>query len=295
MKEIFIVVVAIVQLLWHQATGANILMAHPATNFYVASHVRFQAVLSRELVKRGHRVVALSNSILKNLGNSDENYSEMININLTLSDEQEFIDRHERMYDLVNKPGVTIGEICEFSHRTVFYCQLLWKDTKTLERLKQERFDLMLINPFQQCEFLLHCYLDVPFVVFTPAMKYPAFNEDIFRVPSPMAYAPAMMTGFTDQMSFLERTINFLARTVGTSYISYLMIDQFAELKNELGLCPGMSLVDINRKAELWLANNDAVLDFPQPSVPNKVNIGGIMAEPAKPLPPVGMPWSFYS
>ena len=148
-------VVTIVQLQWHNVIGANILMAHQAPNLYIVSHVRFQVVLSKELVRRGNRVVTLSNSFL---------------------------------YDLVSKSHVT--EIFEFS-RQLFYCQHQWcdkskpknknKSHKLLERLAQEKFDLMLINPFGQCEYCLLIHATLMYLLwFSPsAMQHPAFNEDI--------------------------------------------------------------------------------------------------------------------
>ncbi|XP_072014557.1 UDP-glucuronosyltransferase 2B20-like [Amphiura filiformis] len=144
----------------------------------------------------------------------------------------------------------------------------------------------MLVNPFGQCEYLLHCYLGIPFVVFTPAMRFPTFNEDIFRVPAPMSYVPGTMTGFSDDMSLFQRTVNFITRTVLQSIISHYMISSYDTLKEEQGLCPGTSLLELNRKADLWLVNADVAGDFPLPATPNIISIGGLMNEPAKPLKP---------
>ena len=93
-----------------------------------------------------------------------------------------------------------------------------------------------------------------------------------------------MMTGFTDHMSLYQRTINFLSRTVVSSVISHFMIASYDGIKEEQGLCPGTSLGEIIRKAELWLVNADYAGDFPHPITPNVIPIGGLMTEPAKPL-----------
>ena len=288
-RQIFLAFVTIlVTGYFHDAIGANILIAHPATTIFVQSHIRFQGVLGRDLVKRGHRVVILSNSIIKSLGNSEENYSDMITLNLPF-DEKTFMQRSVDFFKLVTNPDVTLNEIFTFSDTTRGDCKYLWNDTIALEHLKEEKFDLMLMNPFGQCVYLLHCYLDIPFIVFMPAMRFPTFNEDVFRVPAPFSYVPGMMTGFTDHMSLYQRTINFLSRTVVSSVTSHFMIDSYDGIKEEHGLCPGTSLNEIIRKAELWLVNADYAGDFPRPSTPNVIPIGGLMTEPAKPLPTVSL------
>ncbi len=204
-SQIFLsLVVFVVASFMHCAIGANILIAHPATTIFMQSHIRFHAVISHELVKRGHRVVILSNSVIKNLGNSEENYSDMITFEIPY-EEDEFMQRHVKLYELVTNPDISLSEVFAFCDTTVAICQHLWYDTDALEKLKQEKFDLMLVNPFGQCEFLLHCYLEIPFIVFTPAMRFPTFDEDMFRVPAPTSYVPGMMTGFTDHMSLYQK------------------------------------------------------------------------------------------
>ena len=175
-SHIFVSLVAIVVTgYFHCAIGANILIAHPATTIFVQSHIRFQGVLGRDLVKRGHRVVILSNSIIKSLGNSEENYSDMITLNLPF-DEKTFMQRSVDFFKLVTNPDVSMEEIFTFSDTTLNDCKYLWNDTVALNRLKEEKFDMMLVNPFGQCEYLLHCYLDIPFIMFTPAMRFPTFD-----------------------------------------------------------------------------------------------------------------------
>ncbi|XP_072047504.1 UDP-glucuronosyltransferase 2C1-like [Amphiura filiformis] len=269
------------------ATSANILVAHPATTIFLQSHIRFQSVLSHELLKRGHRVVILSSSILKDRGNSEENYSEMVTFKLPYDDDV-YLQRHHTFFNLVTNPNATVSELFSFSETLHEDCNHLFNDAGALEKLKSEKFDLILLNPFGTCEYLLHCYLGVPYVVFTPAMRFPTFNEDIFRVPSPMSYVPGVMTGLSDDMSLFQRTVNVISKTIILPIFSYYMIssDHIEKIKEDKGLCPETPLFELIRKAELWLVNADVAGDFALPTTPNVISIGGLMNEPAKPLEP---------
>ena len=268
--------------------GANILFASPASNPYIPSHVRLASVLSRELVQRGHRVVVLSSSIVKDLGYSAGSYSEVITFDLPL-DEDVYLHRHERLFDLSVRNEASMQELMEFFQNTTDHCGYLWRDQAALKRLKDEKFDMVILNPFGACEFLLHCYLDkIPFAAFTPTTKYPSFNEDIFHMPSPSSYVPGWLSnGFTDHMTFVQRAQNFLSRTLGGVFMYFTMVAAYNVHKEESNLCPEMTLSELMGKADLWLANTDIALNFPHPYTPNYVPIGGLMAEPSKPLPKV--------
>jgi UDP:flavonoid glycosyltransferase YjiC (YdhE family) len=48
---------------------------------------------------------------------------------------------------------------------------------------------------------------------------------------------------------------------------------------------PFRSLNQLAAQSELWLFNTDVVIDYPRPTMPNEINIGGLSTRPADPLP----------
>ncbi|XP_071990944.1 UDP-glucuronosyltransferase 3A1-like [Engystomops pustulosus] len=161
------------------------------------------------------------------------------------------------------------------------HCRLYLNQTDILDFLKQENYDIAIVDPFNPCHFLIAEKLGIPYIAFFAGpFSYPLG----FWLPSPPSYVPMYLSGFTDRMNFLERVINTFM------YLSSYMV----EIRNE-EIFRGVieehfppdsrpSLSDLHHKAELWIYNMDFSIEFPRPLLPHIQCISGLRAKPAKPV-----------
>lgn len=154
------------------------------------------------------------------------------------------------------------------------------KDLMT--QIKMANYDLMLTDPAIPGGVILAHYLQLPMVY---NVRWMSFGEGHFSIaPSPISYVPVPGSGLTDRMGLLERTRNFLHYGLNLIQERWLMIPMYSSLLLNY-FPPGADFLTMQRSAELWLVRVDFVFEFPRPSMPNLIYIGGFQCRPAKPLP----------
>uniref|UniRef100_A0A8C5FR93 UDP-glucuronosyltransferase n=1 Tax=Gadus morhua TaxID=8049 RepID=A0A8C5FR93_GADMO len=164
-------------------------------------------------------------------------------------------------------------------------CDILGRildDESLVQRLSDAQYDLVLTDPAFATGVVLAKYLKLPLVL---NVRWITSGDGQFAIaPSPLSYIPVPGSGLTDKMSFTERTQNMLFHSlvvfqerfmVGPSY--HAICDKYIE-----GGCDIISLI---QEADIWLFRSDFVFDFPRPTMPNVVYIGGFQCKPAQPLP----------
>ncbi|XP_045421917.1 UDP-glucuronosyltransferase 3A2-like [Lemur catta] len=162
-----------------------------------------------------------------------------------------------------------------------FQCSHLLSRKDIMDSLQNENFDLVAVESFDYCHFLIAEKLGKPFVSVLPA----TFGTMDFGLPSPSSYVPVFHSLLTDHMDFWGRVKNFLSFFIFSrkqwqvqSVFGNTIKEHFPE-----GLRPDLS--DLLLKAELWFVNSDFAFDFARPLLPNTVYVGGLMAKPTKPVP----------
>ncbi|KAG8548847.1 hypothetical protein GDO81_023804 [Engystomops pustulosus] len=153
--------------------------------------------------------------------------------------------------------------------------------TDILDFLKQENYDIAIVDPFNPCHLLIVEKLGIPYIAFFPGpFSYPLG----FWLPSPPSYVPMYVSGFTDRMNFLERVINTFLY-LGSNMVEIKNEEIFRRVIEE-HFPPDSrpSLSDLYHKAELWIYNMDFSIEFPRPLLPHIQYISGLRAKPAKPV-----------
>ncbi|XP_028917107.1 UDP-glucuronosyltransferase 3A2-like [Ornithorhynchus anatinus] len=169
----------------------------------------------------------------------------------------------------------------EFMGHLATQCSFILNNSDVLDFLKNQKLDLLVLDAFDPCTFLIAEKIGRPSV----AILSTSFNYLPVWHPSPLSYVPVQHSSLTDRMGFWGRVKNclmFLSFPVTQRQIQA----QFDEVIKEhfpSGARP--SLPDLYRKPELWMVNSDFSFEFTQPLLPNTVYIGGLMAKPGKPLP----------
>ncbi|XP_048014309.1 UDP-glucuronosyltransferase 2A3-like isoform X2 [Megalobrama amblycephala] len=126
----------------------------------------------------------------------------------------------------------------------------MFENETLMNSLKDAAYDIVLTDPVFGGGVLLAHRLGLPLVF---NVRWTMYGEAHFDIaPSPLSYIPVPGLQMTDKMTFSQRVMNMML---------YIM------------------------NADIWLMRNDFTFEFPRPTMPNVVYMGGFQCKPAKPLP----------
>uniref|UniRef100_A0A803JDQ4 UDP-glucuronosyltransferase n=1 Tax=Xenopus tropicalis TaxID=8364 RepID=A0A803JDQ4_XENTR len=258
-----------------------------------ASHWINIKILMMELVQKGHELTVLrpSNSFYI------EEYSEDFRvINVSMAENQAMSRDKFEKYALefvftiaLSKHSSPFSLAWNFIQTVLSGTQIvsvavsaLFENNNIMNELRNTRFDLVLADPYNIAGPMLAHHLKLPMVFFGRWMP----TEDIHFVtaPSPLSYVPVINSRQTDKMYFSERVTNVLLFSM--YYVaSHLLIYPVYDKLCQLYLHTDVGLLEMYKKADIYLMKVDFVFEFPRPIMPNAVYIGGFQCKPTKPLP----------
>uniref|UniRef100_A0A3B5LLV8 UDP-glucuronosyltransferase n=1 Tax=Xiphophorus couchianus TaxID=32473 RepID=A0A3B5LLV8_9TELE len=159
---------------------------------------------------------------------------------------------------------------------------IILEDEVLMKKLKDMKFDLMLTDPAFPIGVILGGYLKLPMVFNVRWINNGESHQSI--APSPVSYAPVSGSELHDQMDFLERTKNMLHYLYNLYELYVVVNPAYTDLFQKY-FPPGTDLVSLELSADIWLCRGDFIFDFPRPTMPNMVYIGGFQGKEAQPLP----------
>ncbi|XP_075040421.1 UDP-glucuronosyltransferase 3A1-like [Mixophyes fleayi] len=190
---------------------------------------------------------------------------------------EHFIENQKEF--LVGRRG--LQSILTFLGELSYQCNVTLHQSDILKFLKNEQFDIAIVDAFNPCTFLVSEKLGIPYIAFFPGIFGNALRVGI---PTPLSYVPLFQSQLTDRMDFFGRLKNtvtfFVSHIIGKKIDS--IFDNVIEEHFPAGSRP--SIADLHLKAELWLYNVDFTIEFARPLLPHVQYIGGLLAKPAKPL-----------
>ncbi|ELT94368.1 hypothetical protein CAPTEDRAFT_102944 [Capitella teleta] len=175
-------------------------------------------------------------------------------------------------------PGILTGIVAPAVTKE---CELFLKDDSLLKQAKEVNFDLAVVDGlfFARCLYLFPVKLGIPYVTITTFQEF-----WMMKVPAMPSHVPFHYLGFTQKMTFMQRMINTLvniAWVVGSHKFSELpgvIKDRYSDV------IAREDFDSLILKSKLWFFNSDISIDYPKPSMPNVINIGGMSPKPAKAL-----------
>ncbi|GAB0189423.1 2-hydroxyacylsphingosine 1-beta-galactosyltransferase [Grus japonensis] len=162
-------------------------------------------------------------------------------------------------------------------------CDMIVGNQNLLRALKQEKFDLLLVDPNEMCGFVIAHLLGVKYAVFSTGLWYPAE----VGAPAPLSYVPEFNSLLTDRMNLFERIKNTVVYLISRFGVSFLVLPKYERIMQKYKVLPERSMYDLVHGSSLWMLCTDIALEFPRPTLPNVVYVGGILTKPASPLPEV--------
>ncbi len=143
-------------------------------------------------------------------------------------------------------------------------CESVMQDNSSVNELKNS--DMIVLLSFYPCSAFIAEYFKKPFIVIHSCC-FPVFGYHA-KVPTPPSYVPlSTFRETSDQMTFLERTMNVFAVLfgwmIGEKLINYHMGEFTQKYKIE------KTFADIFAQAEMHLVNNDFAVEFAHPLMPS--------------------------
>lgn len=251
------------------------------------SHWLSMKILVEELSRRGHQMVVLVPETSVLIRSSDTYTAQSFKVPYTKADLEgsikklkERITKEPQISDLLEN----ILGLLSFTNMQVKGCEALLFNEPLMRNLREERFDLMLTDPFLPCGPIIAEAFALPAVNFLRGLPC-GLDHEAAQCPSPPSYVPRYFLDNTDIMTFPQRVKNVLM-TGFDAILCRVLYASFDELASRY-LERDISYRDILGNTAIWLHRYDFFLEYPRPVMPNMVRIGGINCAKKKPLPAV--------
>ncbi|NP_001005027.3 UDP glycosyltransferase 3 family, polypeptide A2 precursor [Xenopus tropicalis] len=246
------------------------------------SHYLWMDKISRILHNNGHEVTMFrqtADNFLPGYRTPDSPYRVVI-WSMDETSQKEFIAFFKENMKLSFMGGHDLSLLDLMAHLSS-QCKMIFNQTSIINLLKEEKYDIAVIDSFNPCSFLVSEKLGIPFIATHPFALKNAWHSGI---PNQLSYVPVFQTQLTDHMDFFERVKNvlmYIGSRVEESKI-HSLFDDVIEEHFPAGSRP--TFVELYKKTALWMYNTDFTFEFSHPFFPNVLYIGGLLAKPANPV-----------
>ncbi|XP_046402053.1 UDP-glucosyltransferase 2-like [Ischnura elegans] len=270
---LILVILGVVMLQVENTQSANILGMFPLS---ATSHNNVFSALTKELAARGHHLTIVTPHPIKN---PPANYTHI--------DVSRAVAPHFKAFGKISVVKVLDMHV-KLLDVTVSVCE----DVLSLPEMKElmdpkkygKKFDLMLISHFfSECFYPYAEIYDVPVVTMSPAGAFPTTDMMFGNIALP-SFVPNAFFSFSDQMTFLERSMNFVSYLGSSIYMKYFIIpaEEKVAKKHFKEISP---LTETLKRNSIILLNNHFTYNYPRPLTPNMIEVGGIHVKSPNPLP----------
>ncbi|XP_004076252.1 UDP-glucuronosyltransferase 1-5 [Oryzias latipes] len=267
-------------------SGGNILV-YPVDG----SHWINMKILLEELHARGHNITVIRVSTSWYIKEKSPIYS-----SITLEMEEaleDFFDVFVKEQIKVQREGASMLSFFKLNKdflSMLTQAHVLWCDvTKDIfenedlaKQITDSKYDVVLTDPAIGGGLVLAKYFNLPVVL--NVRWIPVGEGHFVLAPSPLSYIPVPGSGLTDRMDFIQRLKNIFFNCITKFQELFLVGPIYDDICSKY-IEGGCSIVSLLQQADIWLFRSDFVFDFPRPTMPNVVYIGGFQCKPAEPLP----------
>ncbi|XP_008186378.1 UDP-glucuronosyltransferase 2C1 [Acyrthosiphon pisum] len=276
MKYFFFVLLLLMYV--SHCSSANILAFLPT---FARSHYGGFQPLLKELAVRGHNVTVLSHFALKN---PPPNYHH-IDVSKERQNDNNFSILSIAPY--LKPLVIPIG--------TLFFGSQITLETLNNTKVKEfihsdgYQFDVVIFENFQhECFVSMSHKFSAHAIQLFPATPI-AFTSQWYSQPFNPSYIPDPNSGYKDQMSLFERTINFLVTCLQFFLFPIFYMPKQNEIMlnyfNYTGSEFRPSLEEMTKNISLTLINTHFTLGTARPLVPSFIEVAGMHLKPASKLP----------
>lgn len=176
------------------------------------------------------------------------------------------------------------GFIDNFQKSFEMHCERLINNDTLTEIMRNEKFDLGIVEIFDYCAFGLFKLYNIPAHVGIIASNLPSSMYKHVGLTYPIAQLPEMFTDFAPkEMSFFKRMGNLFGFIMGKTFSDNLIKKENKLFKKKFG----KNFVDIPqqiRDCSFLIVNSNPFADNTHPTLSKIIEIGGFAMSKAKPL-----------
>ncbi|XP_033996022.1 UDP-glucuronosyltransferase 2C1-like [Trematomus bernacchii] len=255
------------------------------------SHWINMKILLEELHARGHSIDVIRASNSWYIPEKSPLYT---SINMELSKGMEdILDVYLQQHMQAQREGASALTFLKLTKDFLFliaHLHLMWADAlpqilddeMVVKSLKDAQYDLVLTDPGIGLGVILAKYLKLPLVL---NVRWITSGEGHFVIaPSPLSYIPVPGSGLTGKMTFFQRVKNIFFYGIIVFQQKVLVGPVYDEICEKY-IEGGCDIISLLQEADIWLFRSDFVFEFPRPTMPNIIYIGGFQCKPAQPLP----------
>ncbi|KAM8865081.1 UDP-glucuronosyltransferase 2B17-like [Synchiropus picturatus] len=219
-----------------------------------------------------HKTITVNTSI----GFDESAFGEFVNKMITMRREgASFWARLALEYQLVL-------QFYDLNKQVVEMTGQMFEDQQLMQRLREDKYDLVLTDPATGSGVLLARRLALPLVL---NVRWTVQGDGHFAIaPSPLSYVPIPGAELTDKMTFTERVKNIMYFFFSKLQIMYVTDSNYRPFVHRY-FGPDVHYMELFQAADIWLMRNDFAFDFPRPTMPNVVYMSGFQCKPSRPLP----------
>ncbi|XP_063221122.1 UDP-glycosyltransferase UGT5-like [Bacillus rossius redtenbacheri] len=262
------------------ASTARILGVFP---FPGRSHVVIYSSLLRGLAARGHNVTVFS---AYSLDQPVANYT-AVKLALDLSAQAD-IRKNKGLFSFGEQNPFFTIVISHVLAPTFTEQTFQQSSIQDLIATANEKFDLVIIEDLYADAFAGFAHkFDAPLIYMSPITGYP-WTNDLIGNPSPDSYVPSIFSQYSDHMTFRERLFNTVINTFGRLFRQlYYIPRQNSMMRQYFKGVPNLPHISeiITQRTALVFTYAMPGVSYPQPLLPNLIQIGGMHLKPVKPLP----------
>ena len=255
------------------------------------SHWVNMRVLVEQLHSRGHAVTVIRNSDSWYISETSPHYTS-ITVNMAGGGTEDFfrqfvsdVFRIKRSkgsaWALLSLQFELKNKFFELHKRVSEVVTHILENKELVKSLQDAKYDMVLTDPANGGGVMLAHYLGLPLVF---NARWTAHGEAHFAIaPSPLSYVPLSPSELTDQMTFFDRVTNMVFYFTRMHLYKQIVGPHYSALSSRY--FGSTDYFPLFQAADLWLMRVDFVFEFPRPTMPNVVYMGGFQCKPAKPLP----------
>uniref|UniRef100_A0A3Q2G0K3 UDP glucuronosyltransferase 5 family, polypeptide D1 n=1 Tax=Cyprinodon variegatus TaxID=28743 RepID=A0A3Q2G0K3_CYPVA len=230
------------------------------------SHWINMKIILEELHARGHDITVMRSAKSWFIPSTSPIYT---SINVTMFEDDADREFYIKMLkDVIDRRTRLAGKTLE--------------DPVLMQNLQDSKFEIILTDPAFPLGVIVGGYLKLPMVFNVRWINNGEGHQTI--APSPVSYVPVSGSELQDQMDFPERIKNMLHYFYNIYEMYYIINPAYSDVFKK-HFPPGTDMISLELSADIWLFRGDFVFDFPRPTMPNVVYIGGFQCKEAQPLP----------
>ncbi|XP_069834344.1 UDP-glucuronosyltransferase 2A2-like isoform X6 [Dendropsophus ebraccatus] len=275
----------------------HFVMSPPWNRYYSeaidGSHFLNLNTILEALAHRGHEVTVLvrSANLLMDTRKTSLLKFEVFPVSFDRESNEEMLEKLLRIW-IYDRPNMTYWEffarlnevIVESEEIQRLACDGVIKNKVLLNKLKEEKFDVLIADPMAVCGELIAEIIGVPFIYSLRFSMGNVMERHCGHIPAPYSYVPGAMNELSDKMTFIERLKNTVLYLFQDALFYFVMSPTLNQYYSE-ALGRPTTLCEIMGKAEIWLIRTYWDFEYPRPLLPNFEFVGGLHCKPAKPLP----------